>query len=612
MGGSGAVAQRIAELDEIVVIDSIQKPLSSGFAYRFDSLAYLGTNRHDNLATLISSQTAVYIKSGGPGLLATPTFRGGDANHTSVVWNGMKINSPMLGSIDFNTINVGSFDKVEVVTGTSSNVYGSGGLGGAICLSNTPSFRTAYSEVSMQLGSFDNSDFTVGLNTPFKIANVPFTISVNGQRNRMKNEFSYLNNRSNPNQLEVMRNAEFSMDNMLYSIAAQPSQRLMITLNYWNTNTDRSIPNPLGINKLHVANQSDTTHRYQIGLDWYPTERLTIKQFFFYEKNINYYQDSNINLINSNSYYSVQAFSAFNYKLHKKVDLNLQLNNTWTEAKSGNFKGYQHQFLSSGVLAIAMRPIHRMNVDIGVRTEAVLQRIQLLPYAGTSLKLFQSSDIHMIGSIARTARFPTLNEQFWQPGGNTNLKPETGLTAEAGFKGKLRSLEFKSVFFSTSYENRIRWIANGSIYSPTNISQSQVMGVDLHIGWERKFQEWKVKLASAVNYTNAQGRLDGQSQYYALSFVPNWTSSVNGTLSYRAMSFSIHSSYIGKRYITNDETALMPSFLLTNAMLRWKQADGPLSIHIGSNNSFDRNYQNLPWRPMPGRSFLIGLTITSK
>ncbi|TRZ74047.1 MAG: hypothetical protein D4R97_04540, partial [Bacteroidetes bacterium] len=50
-----------------------------------------------DLSTILSQYSTVFVKSYGNGSLATPSFRGTSANHTQVEWNGISINSPMLG-----------------------------------------------------------------------------------------------------------------------------------------------------------------------------------------------------------------------------------------------------------------------------------------------------------------------------------------------------------------------------------------------------------------------------------------------------------------------------------------------------------------------------------
>ncbi len=88
-----------------------------------------------SLAQVLSQNSTVFIKSYGRATLSTASFRGTSPSHTQVTWNGMKLNSPMLGMVDFSTIPSFFIDKAELYHGPGSVIVSSGGLGGAIALS---------------------------------------------------------------------------------------------------------------------------------------------------------------------------------------------------------------------------------------------------------------------------------------------------------------------------------------------------------------------------------------------------------------------------------------------------------------------------------------------
>ena len=67
-----------------------------------------------SLAQVLSQNSTVFIKSYGRATLSTASFRGTSPSHTQVTWNGMKLNSPMLGMVDFSTIPSFFIDKAEL------------------------------------------------------------------------------------------------------------------------------------------------------------------------------------------------------------------------------------------------------------------------------------------------------------------------------------------------------------------------------------------------------------------------------------------------------------------------------------------------------------------
>ena len=98
-----------------------------------DSIA-LRDNVVNSLADVLTQNTSLFIKSYGRATLATASFRGTAASHTQVTWNGMRINSPMLGMVDFSLIPSYFIDDANLYHGATSVGVTGGGLGGAVVL----------------------------------------------------------------------------------------------------------------------------------------------------------------------------------------------------------------------------------------------------------------------------------------------------------------------------------------------------------------------------------------------------------------------------------------------------------------------------------------------
>ena len=84
-----------------------------------DSIA-LAKSSTVRLSELLSQNTPVYIKEYGRGAMATASFRGTAPSHTKVTWNGIDLNSPMLGMVDFSLIPVYFTEEVKLLHGSSS------------------------------------------------------------------------------------------------------------------------------------------------------------------------------------------------------------------------------------------------------------------------------------------------------------------------------------------------------------------------------------------------------------------------------------------------------------------------------------------------------------
>ncbi|HEU5359844.1 MAG TPA: TonB-dependent receptor [Candidatus Deferrimicrobiaceae bacterium] len=71
-------------------------------------------------------------RSGSAGNRENIKIRGGLGTHTLVLIDGFPVNSPTLGQFDLSSLPVDGFDRVEVVRGTQSALYGSNAMGGVV------------------------------------------------------------------------------------------------------------------------------------------------------------------------------------------------------------------------------------------------------------------------------------------------------------------------------------------------------------------------------------------------------------------------------------------------------------------------------------------------
>jgi len=120
-------------------------------------------------------------RSGGPGSRQNIRIRGGPATGTLVLIDGFPVNSPTLGSFDIGSLPAARFERIEVVRGAQSALYGSNAMsgvvnflppspqegrryGGAAALGNYGTFQwSGYAEGGGRRGSFHLGG--AGLNT---------------------------------------------------------------------------------------------------------------------------------------------------------------------------------------------------------------------------------------------------------------------------------------------------------------------------------------------------------------------------------------------------------------------------------------------------------------
>lgn len=88
------------------------------------------------------------VQSGGSGKLATVFLRGGSPSETLVMIDGVRVNGTVTGEFDFSGVHVEDIERIEIVKGPLSSLYGSAAMAGVINIIT----RKGRGEFGMDLG----------------------------------------------------------------------------------------------------------------------------------------------------------------------------------------------------------------------------------------------------------------------------------------------------------------------------------------------------------------------------------------------------------------------------------------------------------------------------
>ena len=88
---------------------------------------------------------------------------GGYNNRVLVLLDGFQMSIPNSGSVDWNGMPLEFIDRVEVLKGPMSSLYGQNSMGGVINLV-TKNFKNEFSTLKASYGTFNSKDLDVGLN----------------------------------------------------------------------------------------------------------------------------------------------------------------------------------------------------------------------------------------------------------------------------------------------------------------------------------------------------------------------------------------------------------------------------------------------------------------
>jgi vitamin B12 transporter len=130
---SAAVAQ--TALDPVVVTGTREpEPLArvAGDVVVIDAQR-IRDSTADSLEDLLRREAGVQVsRSGGPGQVATVFIRGASASNTVVLIDGVRVGSATVGQVEFESIGLSQIERIEVLRGPASSLYGADAVGGVI------------------------------------------------------------------------------------------------------------------------------------------------------------------------------------------------------------------------------------------------------------------------------------------------------------------------------------------------------------------------------------------------------------------------------------------------------------------------------------------------
>lgn len=107
-----------------------------------------------DLPTLLRSVAGVEIaQNGGAGTVSSAFLRGAESRHTLVLIDGVPVNNANFGTASLEHLPLADVERIEVVRGNVSSLYGSSAVGGVIQIFTRPAGTTPTAQLSAQAGS---------------------------------------------------------------------------------------------------------------------------------------------------------------------------------------------------------------------------------------------------------------------------------------------------------------------------------------------------------------------------------------------------------------------------------------------------------------------------
>jgi len=648
LSGSGQVSAQekpLWELDEVVVSDSRLKNYAEGHKLKrlTDSTIQRGG---PFLTSLLAFNSNIYLKENGFGMVSSPAFRGTGASHTAVIWNGININSPLNGQVDFNTIDPFNYSSVDIRSGGGSVQFGTGAIGGSVHLNNELGFEDHFDhQIMIGYGSFD----TKKVNYRQSFGNRKWSHSFGINYTDSDNDYKYLKT-DNPNrsaeslgngngeiqgngdgeiqpngngetqrndngefqensQYQRNRNGEFQNVNLNFNAGYVLSDNTVLRLYHQSFIGNRNLSgNLVAQGRSRYEDDHYRTQLEWVGLGKKSTSKLKIAHLY---EGFKYFENKDSDNFSKGNVTTVLARYSYDLELSESFRLNSQLEYDHYRGEGSSFGNPRRNDVAASALIK-----HQISKDlvytIGLRKDFSSDFSSPFVFSlDGAYRIWEHYSLQL--SASRNFRMPTFNDLYWKPGGNLDLVPESSYQIDLGQRFDLGSVfGFGEASFSLNgyyiaTEDLIRWLPNASgIWSPFNVDEVRIYGLEGELALTYPIQEKQnLEIKSNYGYTVSEDKAASEQ----LIYVPFHRANASIAYNLSAVSLFYQHLYNGPVSIIGGE---LEGYQVANVGVTYSpKFQGKLQCQVGItlNNLFNTYYENVALRPMPNRNIQTQLLL---
>lgn len=617
---------------------------------QIDTVA-LRTGLSASLADVLANNSSIFVKSYGRASLSTVSFRGTAPSHTQVTWNGLKLNSPLLGMVDFSLIPSYLIDEAGLLHGASSVGTASGGFGGTVTLATAAPARGFDLGYVQGFGSYGSLDEYLRLS----YGGERWSTSTRVVCSSSDNDFPYTNydkkryfyddaGRITGWEYPRMRNrnGDFRDLHLLQELRLHTGAD-RLSLSVWWLDSRRGLPSiktdTRGGDRAR-ARQNERTLRAMAGWERLAGSlKLSASAGYTYSYIRYLYEGDNgsealVMMADARSrLHSLTARAGAEWYIGEKWQLTADLSATQHALTSIDRRAHEEpnrprRFELAGLVTLRWRPHPRLGLALDLREEFYRDRFTpAIPAGFVEYTLSRRGNVVLKLSAARNYRYPTLNDHYFIPGGNPDLRPEEGFTYDGGIAfdahcGNVR-LSGEGTLYDSYIDDWILWLQNERGYaSPVNVKRVHSYGAEFKARLDADLGGgWQLSLTGNFAWTPSINRGDRESWADGsigrqLVYIPRQSASLNGRLAWKGWSLNYLWCHYGERYTTSDNRAsegfnrIAPYYMSDLSLeKRIRVSWAEFSVKGVVHNLFDEAYESVLARPMPRMNWQLFLEI---
>lgn len=555
-----------------------------------------------SLSDILSSASGVQIsQNGGAAQYTNVQLDGINLKNTLVLINGQAIGSATLGQASLNQIPVNQVDRIEILKGSGSSLYGSSAMGGVINIIT----KQSGNQLSIARGSFDETDVSARFQA--KVTNQLTTgLNISHQKSEgINSRIGSYYDFSSETSTEFDTDKDGNENTTLTGNVNYQDNNLSISNSVYVSKGDIEFDAPGGDDKSSFENTQINT---QIN---YTFDSINLSSMLSRHTD----QSKNYGVINTkenadefttiSNYLSVQG--QYNSDLVEAI-----LGTDWKRDDIGDSK-LESDFQKSTAdnISIFTQNTIRLNDEImlslGTRIDDHSAFGQEQTF-NTSV-VSRLSDHQLTISHESGFKAPTFNDlyfpasSFSESSGNPDLNPEESLQTSIRYNYSSDSHELNIKAYYTELDNLIAWApaptdTDPFAWQPENVNKAIIKG------WRASIKEnWTSQLSTSLS--GSRTLTENKEDNRELALTPEY--SIKAKIGYTTGTYMLSTdiTYTGSRF-GSDRTEKLNGYKLANISASYR-IDNNANVGLIIKNLADQNYvPNTQYEGIP-RSLLVSL-----
>ena len=579
----------------------------------------IGNSNGSTVADLLEHSSAIFLKDqGAHGALKTLSLRGTSSDQVLVLVNGSRFNSFQNGLVDLSLLLSNDVERLEIVHGGSSALYGADALGGVLnILTREPgSGFGARAEVSV--GSFSCEQHLVEAHE--RMGGMGLLVGYAVERGR--DDFPiHFQNQSRGVTTASRAGDDFTRGQLYLHCNLMPDGRSALELSLQNVNADRGVPggfSPLSVpsgrqndNDVNFSASYRDRHVQDVeltaGMSMHYSLETCDEPMFFY------------NTFYKNIYGSFTSQAQVELDSHRKLIFGGELGQGTLESPdfdSKIFRVQQALYLSSEMQYDYDREVlNHVSLFQTIRYDRVSDvDFAVTPKLGLNIRLLDDGDLRVRSSWGESFHSPTFNDLYYRGYSNPSLEPERATSFDAGLLSEFAFLGLQMIeatYFHLNAFDRI--VFEPTVNMPINIGRAVSDGLEV----KYKGHFFKRQLEVGINYSLTDARKKNRDYSTDSTFdrqiiyVPRHVLNLSVSVHRNPVTVNCYYNVVSTRFTSEDNLSSLPAYrvMAANLILREPVGGWKFVAKGEIDNIFDTDYENFQGFPMPGRSYRFTLGI---